>query len=262
MDKTDDSFSKLLTTIRKLRAPGGCPWDRKQKPEDVKTYLVDELYEVLEAIDRDEQNLLKEEIGDLFFLILFLIHIYEERNAFTLQAVMEGIIRKMIHRHPHVFGDTEISSVEEVKANWQTLKEKEGKPPKKHLLDGIPHNIPALYRSFRLSLKASTVGFDWQTPREVLQKVKEEINELEKVLDGDGEKQEQELGDLLFSIANLSRHLGFEPEQALRKCNEKFVRRFAYLEQVLQKQQKSFQEVNLKEMDLLWEEAKSREKTE
>ena len=146
MQKTTDSFVELIALIRTLRGPNGCPWDRKQTPSDVKTYLVEELYEVLEAIDRGDKEHLKEEVGDLLFMVLFLTSLYEDSKTFTLSEALDSIIRKMVHRHPHVFGDTKADTVEEIKDNWQRLKEKEGKPPKKSLLGSIPAHLPALYR--------------------------------------------------------------------------------------------------------------------
>ena len=261
MQKTTDSFVALIDLIRTLRGPNGCPWDRKQTPADVKSYLVEELYEVLEAIDRGDKEHLQEEVGDLLFMILFLTNLYEENNTFTLKEALDGIIKKMIHRHPHVFGDTRAETVEEIRSNWQTLKEKEGKPPGKSLLGSIPAHLPSLYQAFRMTLKASKVGFDWENAAQVLDKVREEIDELEQELAGaDRERKEHEIGDLLFSIANLSRHLDIEPEQALRTCNEKFFRRFSYVEQQLQSKGKTPREATLAEMDALWEEAKGLEK--
>jgi tetrapyrrole methylase family protein/MazG family protein/ATP diphosphatase len=258
MKKTAEHFVELMKLIQTLRGPNGCPWDKKQTPEDVKAYLVEELYEILEAIDMDEKNMLMEEIGDMLFMILFLVNLYEEKKAFTLNDALKSIQRKMIHRHPHVFGSETVSSAEKVKTIWQLLKEKEGKKPKKSFLDGIPANLPALSRAFFLTSKASEVDFDWQTPEEVLKKVKEEIEELETALP---EKKEQkmadEIGDIIFGIVNLSRHLGIEPEQALRRSNKKFVSRFEHIETVLQKKGKSLKEATLDEMDKIWEEAKN-----
>lgn len=258
MKKTAEHFVELMELIQTLRGPNGCPWDKKQTPEDVKAYLVEELYEILEAIDMDEKDMLVEEIGDLLFMILFLVNLYEEKKAFTLSDALNTIKKKMVHRHPHVFGSETVSSAEKVKTRWQMLKEKEGKKPKKSFLDGIPKNLPALSRAFFLTSKASEVGFDWQTPGEVLKKVKEEIEELETALP---EKEKQrvadEIGDIIFGMVNLSRHLGIEPEQALRRSNEKFVSRFGHIETVLQKKGRGLKEATLDEMDKIWEEAKT-----
>lgn len=258
MKKRAELMTQLIDVIRILRGPNGCPWDRKQTPGDVKDYLVEELYELLEAIDKDEKPLIVEEIGDLMFMILFLVNIYEEEQAFALEDALSSITKKMIHRHPHVFGDKTVSSVEEVKHNWQLLKEKEGKKPKKSLLDGIPKNMPALSRAYYVTAKASKVGFDWQAPQAVLEKVKEETAELESTLpEGVQEKMTEEIGDIIFSIVNLSRHLGIEPEQALRRSNKKFISRFQQMEAVFQSQGKTVKAASPAEMDKIWEEVKT-----
>jgi tetrapyrrole methylase family protein/MazG family protein/ATP diphosphatase len=255
--KTAALFDELRDIIHTLRGPEGCPWDRKQTPEDIKNYLTEELYEVFDAVDKNEKNILMEEIGDLIFMILFLVDLYEEKNAFTLTEILNTIKAKMIHRHPHVFSTTTVSSVEEVRINWQRLKEKEGKKPEESIFDGIPRNLPTLLRAFFLASKASEVGFDWQTPEDVLQKVTEEIKELEKAMtETDKEKSLEEIGDILFSMINISRHLGINPEQALYSANEKFQDRFKYIEMVLKKQGKDIKEATLAEMDSIWEEAK------
>jgi tetrapyrrole methylase family protein/MazG family protein/ATP diphosphatase len=257
MKKTAQQLEELINIIRRLRGPEGCPWDRKQTPADVKTYLTEELYEVIEAIDQDDRNMLVEEIGDLMFMILFLVNLYEEKKVFCLSDALQSIQQKMVHRHPHVFGSTEVASVDEVKANWQMLKEKEGKKPRKSLLDGIPGNLPALSRAFFLTSKAAKIGFDWPNPQEVLKKVREETEELESaILEKKQAQMTEEIGDILFSIVNLSRHLGIEPEQALRRSNEKFCGRFGQMEKKLQNQGKDTQKATLEEMDKVWEEVK------
>ena len=257
MKKTSALFNELIDLIRTLQGPAGCPWDRRQTPANVKNYLVEELYELLEAIDSNQNSLIMEETGDLFFMLLFLINLYETKNKFTLNNTIDSVIKKMIHRHPHVFGSKTVSSVDEIKDNWQKLKEQEGKKPKESLLDGIPGNLPALSRSYFLTSKASGAGFDWQSPEDVLKKVKEEIKELEVAI-AKGKKDEitDETGDIIFSIVNLSRHLGIEPEQALRQSNKKFINRFQYMEKTLKKQGRDIKKTTLFEMDKLWEEAK------
>ncbi|MCX5900406.1 MAG: nucleoside triphosphate pyrophosphohydrolase [Proteobacteria bacterium] len=257
MKKTDRLFIDMIDIIRRLRSPGGCPWDQKQTPQDVKAYLIEELYELLEGIDAGDPALLQEEVGDILFMIAFLVNLYEEKRVFTMADALEQVTAKMVHRHPHVFGDTQVHSADDVKANWQVLKEKEGKKPKSSHLDGIPGNLPSLSRSWFLTAKAAEVGFDWAGPRDVLRKVREEIDELEaEIQRGDTAKAAAETGDLLFSIANLARHLGIEPEQALRAANDKFTSRFAHIEQALQRQGKKLKESTLEEMDSLWDEAK------
>ena len=257
MKKTAQQLEELINIIRRLRGPEGCPWDRKQTPADVKTYLTEELYEVIEAIDQDDRNMLVEEIGDLMFMILFLVNLYEEKKVFCLSDALQSIQQKMVHRHPHVFGSTEVASVDEVKDNWQKLKEKEGKKPRKSLLDGIPGNLPALSRAFFLTSKAAKIGFDWPNPQEVLKKVREETEELESaILEKKQARMTEEIGDIIFSIVNLGRHLGIEPEQALRRSNEKFCGRFGQMEKKLQNQGKDIKKATLEEMDRIWEEVK------
>ncbi len=257
MKKTEDLFAELMEIICTLRGPYGCPWDRKQTPENVKAYLVEELYELLEAIDMDEEKMLVEETGDILFMIMFLVNLYEQKKGFSLNDVLNTVIKKMKHRHPHVFGDKTVNSADEVMENWQMLKEQEGKKAKNSILDGIPGNLPALSHSFFITSKASKVGFDWQIPEEVLKKLKEETEELEAALtEGQKGKIAEETGDILFSIVNLSRHLGIDPEQALRKANTKFIRRFNHIETELKKQGREIKKTPLEELDRLWEEAK------
>jgi MazG family protein len=168
MKKTDRLFIDMIDIIRRLRGPGGCPWDQKQTPQDVKAYLIEELYELLEGIDADDPALLQEEVGDILFMIAFLVNLYEEKKVFTMADALAQVTAKMVHRHPHVFGDTQVGSADDVKANWQVLKEKEGKKPKISHLDGIPGNLPNLSRSWFLTAKAAEVGFDWAKPKDVL----------------------------------------------------------------------------------------------
>lgn len=260
MKKTSELFCEMMQVIAKLRSPGGCPWDQQQTPQKVKAYLIEELYELLEGIDADDPKLVQEEVGDLLFMLAFLVNLYEEKKAFSMARALEQVTAKMIHRHPHVFADTQVASAEEVKANWQGLKEKEGKKPRSSYLDGIPENLPGLSRSWFLTAKAAEVGFDWAGPADVLKKVREEIDELEAELArGDRQKASRETGDLLFSVANLARHLGLEPEQALRGTNQRFQRRFAYIEKALQQQGRELKKTSLADMDALWREAKQKE---
>jgi len=260
MKKSSQLLEDLQGIIQKLRGPEGCPWDRKQTPRDVKTYLTEELYELLEAIDSENPRELAEETGDILFMILFLTNLYEEKNRFSLAEALESAKKKMIHRHPHVFGSVQVSTADEVMTNWHKLKEKEGKRPKTSHLDGIPGNLPALSRACRLTAKAAEVGFDWEDARGVLTKIAEETSELAGAIDrGKIDEASDEIGDLLFCLVNLSRHLGVDPEQALRRTNEKFTARFHHIEQGLKKRGTSLKEAPLSEMDELWEEAKGRE---
>jgi MazG family protein len=260
MKKTAELFLELISIIRTLRGPDGCPWDRKQTPRDVKAYLIEELHELLEAVDGNDKSHLAEEIGDVLFMLLFLVNLYEEASLFTLHDALRTVRAKMIHRHPHVFGTVEVASAEQVKENWQVLKEKEGKKPKQSFLDGIPKNLPALSRAFFLTAKAAEVGFDWQHAGDVLKKIREELAEFEAALAARQPQQmTDEIGDLLLSVVNLGRHCAIEPEQALRRTNEKFVRRFACIEAGLQKKGIALKQASLADMDRLWEEAKKQE---
>ncbi len=260
MKKENELLFELRDIIRRLRAPDGCPWDRKQTPEDVKSYLTEELYELLEAIDKNETNLIIEETGDILFMLLFLVNLFEEKEEFSLAEALHSSKEKMIHRHPHVFGDLKVDSVEEIKDNWQKLKIKEGKKPKTSFLDGIQKNLPALSYANSMTVKAARVGFDWKSPKEVFEKIKEEITELEKEIDsGNKDKIKEEIGDVIFSLVNLSRHLEIEPEQALRKTNQKFKNRFKHIEKTLTGEGNTLKNASLEEMDKIWEDAKKLE---
>lgn len=256
-------FGKLLTLIERLRNPeGGCPWDIRQTKEDVGRYLLDETYEVLEAIGKDSPAALREELGDLLFMILFLARIAEEENLFGINGVLDDISAKMIRRHPHVFGDAKVKDAAEVKRNWDQIKrdvEKrgEGEPS---ILARVPRTMPALMRAQKITSEAAKVGFDWEGAESVMAKVEEELGEFREALaKGDPEGVRDEIGDILFSIVNLSRHLNINSEEALRSTNRKFEERFLYIEERLREQGKSPATSTLEEMDALWEEAKKRE---
>ena len=256
-------FGKLLTLIDRLRNPeGGCPWDIRQTKEDVGRYLLDETYEVLEAIGKDSPAALQEELGDLLFMILFLARIAEEENLFGINGVLDDISAKMIRRHPHVFGDANVKDAAEVKRNWDQIKrdvEKrgEGEPS---ILARVPRTMPALMRAQKITSEAAKVGFDWEGAESVMAKVEEELGEFREALaKGDPEGVRDEIGDILFSIVNLSRHLKVNSEEALRSTNRKFEERFLYIEEKLREQGKSPATSTLEEMDALWEEAKRTE---
>lgn len=260
MKKTGALLEEVRSVIRKLRAPEGCPWDREQTPAKVKNYLVEELYELLEAVDRDDAAHLTEETGDLLFLLLFLVAMYEEQERFSLDAALAAARDKMVRRHPHIFGTTRADSTEEVRRNWQKIKEQEGRPKRASLLEGLPPGLPALARSALLTERAARVGFDWAAAADVLVKIREETAELEQAIAGDTPARVQnEIGDLLLSVVNLSRHLGIDPEQALRTTNQRFCDRFAFVEQELRARGRTPAEATLEEMDALWDEAKERE---
>jgi tetrapyrrole methylase family protein/MazG family protein len=254
------TLQDLIRLVRRLRGPRGCPWDREQTAQSIRDYFVDEAYEVAGAIDENSPPRVREELGDLLFQIVFLSEIGRERGEFTLEQVMGEVVEKMIRRHPHVFGSIRVSGSDEVKVNWLKIKEAEGKDAGPSLLSGVPASLPALYRAYRLTRKASKVGFDWEGPAQVFSKIEEEARELKGSLGkGAREKVEHEVGDLLFALVNLARHLDVNPERALRKANGRFVKRFRYVEESLRKEGKKLSQVSLERMDELWEEAKKRE---
>ena len=247
-------FDRLVSIMCELRKK--CPWDRKQTRESLRPYLIEEAYEVLDAIDSGNPEKLKEELGDLMLQAVFHAEIAKERGEFDIYDVIDFLCNKLIYRHPHVFGDAKVKDAEEVLRNWEKLKQKE-KNHEGSVLDGVPKELPALIQAFRLQEKAAKVGFDWDRTEDVIAKVEEEWKELkEAIRNGDKEAMEHELGDLLFAIANLSRFIGVEPEGALRNCNMRFKKRFGFIEKKLKEEGKSPEEVSLAEMDKLWEEAK------
>jgi tetrapyrrole methylase family protein / MazG family protein len=245
----------LLEIIRTLRSPDGCLWDRQQTKADMGRYVMDEACEVIDAIDSGSIPALKEELGDLLFQILFLAVMAEEQGEFTLSDVMTAVGEKMIRRHPHVFGDRAVRDVAEIKANWQAIKrDLENKGAGGGILDGIPRSLPALLRAQKMTEKAAKVGFDWDRTEAVMIKVEEEFRELRAALqDEQPQKIREELGDLLFSLVNLSRFVQISADEALRLANRKFADRFAYIEQHLSAQGRKPEQASLEEMDRLWD---------
>ncbi|MCD6319225.1 MAG: nucleoside triphosphate pyrophosphohydrolase [Candidatus Desulfofervidaceae bacterium] len=251
-------LSKLEEIVTALRGEHGCPWDKKQTPQTLKNYLLEEVYELVEAIEEDNPEAVKEELGDVLFILVFLAHIYKERKQFELKHAIAHGAAKMIRRHPHVFGDMHPDSIEEIHAKWQEIKSQE-KPCRKSLLDGIPKNLPALMLAYKIGKKAAKVGFDWERVDDVLEKVAEETEEFKSSLKtGETEKIKEELGDILFSWVNVARLLKIQPEDALRQTIQKFKRRFQFIEAELKKQKKSLETASLKDMDALWEKAKEK----
>jgi tetrapyrrole methylase family protein/MazG family protein len=258
-----EAFAELVRIMERLRAPGGCPWDREQTRQSIKPYLIEEAYEVAEAIEDDNIDELRAELGDLLLQIVFHSEMAREEGLFTIEDVVRGICEKMIRRHPHVFGDTEVKDSEDVLRNWARIKAEERKDSddSSHVA-GVPRAMPALLRAHRLSEKASRVGFDWAAATEVLEKVHEEVAELEAAMQlGDPREAEAELGDVLFALTSLGRHLGFQTEDALHGANERFIRRFHYIESRLAARQQDLHTTSLNEMNDLWEEAKAREES-
>ena len=253
-------FSNLLDVLKRLRAPDGCPWDREQTPETIKKYMLEEAYELYEAISNAEPQEVKEELGDLFFLLLFLADLYEERGNFSLEGALREIKDKMIRRHPHIFGNVKINGAEDVVTNWQTIKGEEArkKGRKKSVLGNLPLALPALQRAFRLGERAGRVGFDWPDEKGVLKKLEEEMDELKMALkEGKREDIEDELGDLLFTVSNLSRKLGFNPEDTLKKALSKFVKRFHNMEEAISNDGKEIAGLDIDALENYWEKAKA-----
>src|SRR6185436_3667429 len=262
-------ISRLLDIMAALRTPGsGCPWDLEQNFLTIAPYTIEEAYEVADAIARADLDDLRDELGDLLLQVVFHARMAEEQDAFDFGDVVESISRKMIRRHPHVFADKDGRlTPSDVKGAWERIKAEEKaeraaqrqpeQAPHRSLLSGVKAGQPALARAMELQRKASTVGFDWNDPRAVLSKIREEADEIEDALDkGDADELAEETGDLLFALVNLARHVGADPETALRGTNAKFERRFAYIEKALASTGRSLEDASLAEMDALWNEAK------
>lgn len=253
---TEKNFFNLVKIMERLRSPSGCPWDRKQNFATLRQYVLEEAYEVVDAIDAKDFNKICDELGDLLMQVVFLSQLAKEKGKFDINDVIKAISEKMLRRHPHVFGNETAKTPEDVLKKWGRIKKAEGR---KFLLQGIPHHLPALLQSYRIGQKVSHVGFDWEKKEDVLKKVEEEISELKIALKKKNKKAiEEELGDILFSIVNLARWFGKNPELLLRKTNKKFIKRFMRMEKMLMKKKKEIHEVDLKELDSLWEKAKEK----
>lgn len=259
-DKCAD-IEKLRQLVRRLRAPDGCPWDRKQTLRDVRAYLLEEAHEAAAAIDGGRAVEIEEEMGDLLFQVVFVAQLAEEEGSFDLATVIDGIHHKMVERHPHVFGGEALADAAAVVQSWERRKAAK-KSAERSLLAGVAPTLPALTAAYRLTQKAAGVGFDWASARDVLAKVEEELAEVEECLDTGGEELREEIGDLLFSVANLARHLGIDPEAALAGGNRKFVRRFAAVENRLAGLGRPLAEASLEEMERQWQEVKVAERPE
>jgi tetrapyrrole methylase family protein/MazG family protein len=262
LEKDDHAIKELIKLIKKLRSPDGCPWDRKQKKEDMGKYILEEAYEVFDSLEEKNHQALKEELGDLLFQILFLAEISEDAGLFSLVDILEEIRKKMIRRHPHVFGDKKVNSIQEVKENWQQIKKKErdNKNSQEDIFANVPRSLPALKRAQKITTIAATYGFDWSRIKEVLKKLKEELKEFDlAVKKVDRNKTEEELGDILFTLVNISRFVQVDAETALSKTINKFLRRFSYITGQLSSRGTSLEKAALTEMDALWNEAKIRD---
>jgi len=253
-----EKFQKLVEIIEKLRSEKGCPWDRVQTHDTLKRYLLEETYELIEAIEKKDDKAIKEELGDLLLQIVLHSQIAKEDGKFNIDDVIEKICKKMISRHPHVFGEAYFETPEEVINQWDERKRQEGKLSCS-ILEGIPIALPSLLRAYKIQSRVSKVGFDWDSVQGIFSKIEEEIKELKNAIkSGDKDKMEEEIGDLLFSVVNLARFLKIDPEGALRKTNRKFEERFKKLEKLAQQKGRSLKDMSLSEMDSLWDEIKKR----
>ena len=251
MDSRLKAFERLLTIMNDLREK--CPWDQKQTFETLRQLTIEETYELADAITSNDMESIKGEIGDLFLHLVFYAKLGEEQGKFNVTDVLNQICDKLIHRHPHVYGDVEVSNEEEVKANWEKLKLLEGK---KSVLEGVPVSLPALVKATRIQEKVKGIGFEWSDREDVWKKVEEELGEFKAEVDSNSDKIEEEFGDLLFSLVNFSRFIGVSPENALAKTNNKFIDRFRLMEELIQEDSLDIKDMNLKEMDQYWEKAK------
>lgn len=254
--RAGERFSELVRIVAALRSEKGCPWDREQDEKSIMNYLLEESYEAVEAITSGDEKSLAEELGDILLEVVLLSRIYEEKNAFSLLDVLERIIQKMISRHPHVFGQEDLRTARRVYEEWQKKKRLEKR--REGFFDGFANTFPALFEAFQIGQRVSQFGFDWQGPADAFQKVKEELEELEEVL----QKKKttaiiHEIGDIFFALANVSRLLGVNPELALKKSNGKFIKRFHYMEKKLREKGIELGQASLEEMDEIWEESKN-----
>ena len=265
---SEAGLERLLEIMARLRSDQGCPWDREQTHQSLKPCLIEETYEVVEAIDSGSPDKLAEELGDLLLQIVFHARLAEEAGQFTIGDVIAGITEKLIRRHPHVFGDLKVTGVSGVIENWDRIKKSEKPEERKSVLDGVPKELPALMQAEKLQTKAARVGFDWGDLEGPLNKVKEEFAEFEELIRGDEPpaphspewaKLEDEFGDILFALVNVGRFMKINPELALIKTNNKFIKRFKYLEKEAAGAGKDLETMTLAEMDRYWEEAKSKE---
>jgi len=251
------AFESFLDVIARLRGPGGCPWDMEQTPQSLRGDLIEETYECIEAIDENDSAHIKEELGDILLLATMIAYMHEQEGIFTVSDVLSTVSEKLIRRHPHVFGDIKFNNSAEVLENWAKIKvEQEGRAPKDSILDEVSQGLPPLERALKLQKKAAKAGFDWPDIEGVCDKIIEELDEARSAVN-QGEKLEDELGDLLFSVVNLCRFLKVEPSIALRRTNSKFTGRFKYVEKMMKASGGEMKKENLEIMDKFWNEAKT-----
>jgi tetrapyrrole methylase family protein/MazG family protein len=252
------AFATLYTIVARLRAPDGCPWDREQTPSSIRNNIVEEAYELVEAITEKDDAHVREESGDLFLLASMVAYMCEQSGAFKVSEALAGISEKLVRRHPHVFGDSVADTPDAVVTQWNDIKEsKEGRRKKDSVLDEVPRHLPPLEKAYKLQKKAAKVGFDWITPEDVWGKLEEEIREAREAWrDGTPDELEGELGDMIYSLVNLSRRLGVDPTIALQRTNDKFLQRFRYMEKSMKGKGLPLDSAHFAEMDALWDEAK------
>ncbi len=252
MENKTKAFARLLTIMDQLREQ--CPWDKKQSMDSLRYLTIEEMYELSDAIIEKDNTEIKKELGDLLLHIVFYARIASETNDFDIADVINSVCEKLIHRHPHIYGDVKVKDEAEVKRNWEKLKLKEGK---KSVLEGVPKSLPAVVKAFRIQEKARGVGFDWDTKKQVWDKVLEEIEELKvEVEKGDNDRVESEFGDVLFALTNYARFVDVNPEDALERTNKRFIKRFQIMEKMIIEKGLDLSEMNLSEMDIYWEKAK------
>jgi tetrapyrrole methylase family protein/MazG family protein len=250
------NFEELVNIVARLRSPEGCPWDREQTRGSLKQYLVEEFYELIDTLEENDDAGMKEELGDLLFQIVLQSQLSKEENKFDIHDVVDGIVRKMMRRHPHVFGDKDLKTSGDVEVWWEEHKVSEGKSHAS-AIGGVPRSLPALLRAQKIQFKATKVGFDWEKIDDVFEKLEEEIKELKKALSRKKHEEiEDELGDLFFVLVRIANFVNVNPEDALRKTIRKFIKRFRYIETEASEKGKNLSDMTLAEMDVLWEEAK------
>lgn len=256
-EKAGQKFKQLVHILDTLRGEGGCPWDQEQDEKSITGYFLEEAYELIDAVNSGDAQSLAEELGDVLMEVVFLARIFKEKNEFSISDVLVRINQKMIRRHPHVFAQKKTKTSKRILEEWHCQKKEE--KGRQSVLDGMAHCFPTLLEAYQIGLRVSHYGFDWSHPIEALQKVKEEMAELERALERKTKDEIfQEIGDLFFSLANVSRLLGVNPEIALRQANKKFIRRFEFMEKKLRERSKELGQVSLEEMDELWEMAKDK----
>jgi tetrapyrrole methylase family protein/MazG family protein len=260
MTETKEAFEELFTVIRKLRSPEGCHWDLEQTPQSMRSSLIEETYECIEAIDNNDFDHVKEELGDIFLLATMIAYMNEQDGNFTVADSLKGITEKLIRRHPHVFGESSASTSEEILKQWDQIKtEVEGRKAKDSVLDKVSKGLPPLEKAYELQKKAAKVGFDWQNIDDIWEKVHEEIDEVKDAEGQSIDELESEIGDLIFAVVNISRGYNIDPAIALQRTNNKFTKRFHYIEKEMKRENKELSSDNFQLMDSFWDKAKTRE---